>query len=91
MRGWTTGLGDPGVGQVGSMLVMDRAGRLDLASEDVLTATEMYVRRAAAAAASADAARALQAAMGDHRGTVLGWVGCTRERFESALGSRPNP
>jgi hypothetical protein len=45
------------------------------------------VRRAAAAS---EAARALEEAMGDHRGTVLGWVGCSRKQFDAALASRLN-
>ena len=65
-------------------------GGTDLGREDVLTATEQYVQRAAAASESAEATRALEEAMGDHRGAVLRWVGCTRKQFDSALESRRN-
>jgi hypothetical protein len=67
-----------------------RHGGTNLGREDVLTATEQYVQRAAAASESAEATRALEAAMGDHRGTVLTWVGCTRTQFDVALESRLN-
>jgi hypothetical protein len=65
-------------------------GGVDLGREDVLTATEMYVRRAAAESEATEATRALEEAMGDHRGTVLKWAGCTRKQFHSALQSRLN-
>jgi hypothetical protein len=67
-----------------------RHGGIDLGREDVLTATEMYVRRAAAESEAADATRSLEEAMGDHRGTVLKWAGCTRKQFDAALASRLN-
>jgi hypothetical protein len=67
-----------------------RHGGIDLGREDVLTATEMYVQRAAATSESIGAARELEAAMGDHRGTILRWVGCTRKQFDAALESRLN-
>jgi hypothetical protein len=67
-----------------------RHGGTDLGREDVLTATEMYVRRAAAASEATDAARALDEAMGAHRGTVLTWVGCSWKTFDAALASRHN-
>ena len=67
-----------------------RHGGTDLGREDVLTATEMYVRRAAAESEAAEATRTLEEATGDHRGTALKWVGCTRKQFDSALESRLN-
>lgn len=66
-------------------------GGVYLGREDVLTAMEMYVERTAATRAAADTTRELREAMGDHQGTVLRWVGCTRKQFESALASSPNP
>jgi hypothetical protein len=65
-------------------------GGTDLGREDVLTATEQYMQRAAASDAAAEATRALAAAMGGYRGTVLKWAGCTRKQFDSALQSRLN-
>jgi hypothetical protein len=50
----------------------------------------MYMQRAAATSESVGAARELEAAMGDHRGTILRWVGCTRKQFDAALESRLN-
>jgi hypothetical protein len=63
-------------------------GGVDLGREDLLTGMEMYVQRAAASDAASDAMHELQEAMGDHQGTVLEWVGCTREAFGSALESK---
>jgi hypothetical protein len=68
-----------------------RHGGGNLGREDVLTGTELYVQRAAAASEAADATHALAEAKGDHRGSVLRWVGCTRKQFSSALESRLSP
>lgn len=65
-------------------------GGVYLGREDVLTAMEMYVERVAAARAAADTTRELREAMGDHRGTMLDWVGCTKKQFTSTLESRLN-
>jgi hypothetical protein len=65
-------------------------GGIDLGREDVLSATEMYTRRAAAASEAAGAKRELEAAMGDHGRTILRWVRCTRKQLDSALESRLN-
>jgi hypothetical protein len=62
----------------------------NLGREDVLTGMEMYVERAAAASEAAAAVHTLHEAMGDHQGSVLKWVGCTRKQFVSALESRLN-
>jgi hypothetical protein len=63
-------------------------GGVELGREDVLTGMELYVERAAAASEAEAATHALDEAMGDHRGTVLKWVGCTRKQFDAALESR---
>jgi hypothetical protein len=65
-------------------------GGVDLGREDVLTGMEMYVERAAADSEAARATHELHEAMGDHQGSVLRWVGCTRTQFVSALESRLN-
>ena len=56
--------------------------------EDVLAAMEMYAERAAASHAAADVMQELHTAMGDHRGTVAKWVGCTRKQLTSAVTAR---
>jgi hypothetical protein len=68
-------------------LVIEKGG-VDLGREDLLTGMEMYVERAAASDAAADAMRELQEAMGDHQGTVRAWVGCTEAEFVAAVGAR---
>jgi hypothetical protein len=72
-------------------LVIQHGGG-NLGREDVLTGMEMYVERAAAASEAADAVHRLHEAMGDHQGSVLKWVGCTRKQFVSRLnrGSIPD-
>jgi len=63
-------------------------GGANLGREDVLAAMEMYAERAAASRAAADVMQELHTAMGDHRGTVAKWVGCTRQQFTSAVAAR---
>jgi len=68
-------------------LVIENGG-VDLGKEDLLTGMEMYMERAAASDAAADAMHELQEAMGDHQGTVREWVGCTEAEFIAAVGAR---
>ena len=70
-------------------LVIEKGG-VDLGREDLLTGMEMYVERAAASDAAADAMHALQEALGDHQGTVREWVGCTEAEFVAALEAKPS-
>jgi hypothetical protein len=67
-------------------LVIEKGG-VYLGREDLLTGMEMYMERTAASDAAADAMHELQEAMGDHRGTVREWVGCTEAAFVAAVGA----
>jgi len=62
----------------------------ELGREELLEGMSMHEEQGAASRGAADAMRELAEAMGGHRGTVLEWVGCTREEFVSVLESRLN-
>jgi hypothetical protein len=68
-------------------LVIQHGGG-NLGREDMLTGTEMYVEREAAASEAARATHELHEAMGDHQGSILKWVGCTRKELVSAVEAK---